>query len=119
MPVDKKKLQEFLGKAVSDLGATVSSTLVVVGEKMGLYKVLADSGPLNSHELAEKTGILERYAFEWLNNQAAGGHIAYDSKANKYYLTESKRHVWQTKIVRLTCRVRFKHFFQWQKMRKR
>ena len=69
MPIDEQKLQEFLGKAVTDLGATVSSTLVVVGEKLGLYKILADSGPLNSHELAEKAGILERYAFEWLNNQ--------------------------------------------------
>lgn len=91
MPIDETKLQEFLGKAVSDLGATVSSTLVVVGEKLGLYKALAEFGPLNSHELAERTGLLERYAFEWLNNQAAGGYIAYDSKANKYYLPEEQK----------------------------
>jgi len=91
LPIDNSKLQEFLGKAVLDLGATVSSTLVVVGEKLGLYTTLAQSGPLNSHELAEKTGILERYAFEWLNNQAAGGYVTYDSKENKYYLSEEQK----------------------------
>ena len=68
LTIDNSKLQDFLGKAVSDLGATVSSTLVVVGEKLGLYKTLAEYGPMTSHELAKKTGILERYAFEWLNN---------------------------------------------------
>lgn len=91
MNVDQQKLQEFLGKAVGDLGATVSSTLVVVGEKLGLYKALADFGPMTSHELAEKTGILERYAFEWLNNQAAGGYVLYESKENKYYLSDEQK----------------------------
>jgi len=91
LTIDNSKLQEFLGKAVADLGATVSSTLVVVGEKLGLYKALAEFGPMTSQDLSDKTGILERYAFEWLNNQAAGGYVQYDSKENKYYLSEEQK----------------------------
>lgn len=90
MPIDEKKMQEFLEKAIGDLGATGSSTLVVVGEKLGLYKKMADSDPLTAKQLSEKTGVLERYVSEWLNNQAAGGYVTYDPMTGKYSLTEEQ-----------------------------
>src|SRR5437016_200923 len=89
MPVDMDKLNAFVGQFVGDLGAAVHSGLVVIGEKLGLYKALAN-GPLTSTELAAKTKTDERYVREWLASQAAGGYVTYDEKTNKFSLTEEQ-----------------------------
>jgi len=67
------KLNEFLGKAVVDFGATLSAALIRIGDRLGLYKGLASGGPQTSAELAKRTGTSERYVREWLSAQAAGG----------------------------------------------
>jgi SAM-dependent methyltransferase len=85
MSVDATRLQAFLGKAVSDLGAAASATLVIVGDRLGLYKALA-AAPLSPAELASRTETNERYIQEWLNNQAAGGYVDYDPRTGKYSL---------------------------------
>ncbi|HEX4179088.1 MAG TPA: hypothetical protein VHY57_11650, partial [Rhizomicrobium sp.] len=72
-----EKLHEFLGKAVGDLGAAISAVLMSIGDELGYYKALAQK-PLLPEELAHLTGTNERYAREWLNNQAAGGYVEYD-----------------------------------------
>lgn len=74
MAPNTEKLHEFLGKFVHDLGATLHAGLVVIGERLGLYKALA-SGPLTSAELAAMTHTDERYVREWLSSQAAGGYV--------------------------------------------
>jgi SAM-dependent methyltransferase len=79
------KLQEFMGKAIADMGASISGALIAIGERLGLYKALA-AGPLTSGELASKTGTHERYVREWLNAQAAGGYITYDPESKAYRL---------------------------------
>jgi SAM-dependent methyltransferase len=84
--VDEAKLEQFMGKAVTDMGAIISAPLMVIGEKLGLYKAMAGAGPLTSQELADKTGVAERSVREWLRNQAAGGYISYDSAADRYEL---------------------------------
>jgi SAM-dependent methyltransferase len=86
MPVDEKKLNEFMGKAVGDIGAAMSAVLVLIGDKLGLYKALAGAGPMTPAELAKKTSTTERYIREWLGNQAAGGYVAYDAASGKYIL---------------------------------
>jgi hypothetical protein len=73
--VDETKLKEFMGRVVNDLGATWSTALVIIGDKLGLYKAMADSRPVSAEELASRTGTTERYIREWLANQAAGGYI--------------------------------------------
>src|SRR5215831_5351125 len=90
MGIDQTKLQQFMDKAVLDVGATASAALVIIGDKLGLYKTLAESGPLTSLELSKKTGTSERYVREWLANQAAGGYIMYNSKDRNYFLTEEQ-----------------------------
>jgi SAM-dependent methyltransferase len=87
MAVDKTRLDEFMGKAVGDLGAAFHAALVVIGDKLGLYKALASSGPLSSEELAGKTGTNERYVREWLSAQAASGYVTYDAKGRRFSLT--------------------------------
>jgi SAM-dependent methyltransferase len=83
--LDMDKLNAFIGQFVGDLGAAVHSGMVVIGEKLGLYKAL-DGPPLTSAELAAKTHTDERYLREWLSSQAAGGYITYDEKTNRFYL---------------------------------
>ncbi len=73
-------------KAVNDFGAAISAALVVIGDKLGLYKAMVGAPPMNSVELAARTGTSERYVREWLINQAAGGYINYDSSTGKYSL---------------------------------
>src|SRR5208283_5284548 len=87
MALDMDKLNAFIGQFVGDLGAAVSAGMVVIGDRLGLYKALA-AGPMTSAELAAKTGTDERYVREWLSSQAAGGYITYDEKSNKFSLTE-------------------------------
>lgn len=83
------KLNAFIGQFVTDLGASVHAGMVVIGEKLGLYKALV-SGPMTAEELAAKTHTDERYLREWLSSQAAGGYITYDETANKFSLTQEQ-----------------------------
>jgi 2-polyprenyl-3-methyl-5-hydroxy-6-metoxy-1,4-benzoquinol methylase len=84
--VDGDKLMEFVFRAVDEVGATLNSALVVMGDKLGLYRALAGTDGLSSAELAERTGTTERYVREWLNAQAAGGFVAYDPDSAHYTL---------------------------------
>ena len=91
MTLDMNKLNAFVGQFVGDLGAAVHAGMVVIGEKLGLYKALAASpAPLTSAELAAKTGTDERYVREWLSSQAAGGYVIYDDKTDKFSMTEEQ-----------------------------
>src|SRR5687767_14928041 len=85
-PIDDVKLQAFVGQAVSELGATLGAALVVIGDRLGLFKAMADAGPVSSAELAQRTGTAERYVREWLNAQAAGGYLSYDPRTERYTL---------------------------------
>jgi 2-polyprenyl-3-methyl-5-hydroxy-6-metoxy-1,4-benzoquinol methylase len=84
--VDDEKLMQFVLRAVDEVGATLNAALVVMGDKLGLYRALADVGALSPAELAQRTGTAERYMREWLNAQAAGGYIAYDPDSGRYTL---------------------------------
>jgi SAM-dependent methyltransferase len=87
--IDTDKLNAFIGQFVTDLGAAVHTGMVVIGEKLGLYKALA-SGAMSSAELAARTQTDERYLREWLASQAAGGYITYDKSTNKFSLSEEQ-----------------------------
>jgi SAM-dependent methyltransferase len=84
--VDGEKLMQFVFRAVDEVGATLNAALVVMGDKLGLYRALAGAGPLSAQELAERTGTAERYVREWLNAQAAGGYVSYDPETARYAL---------------------------------
>jgi 2-polyprenyl-3-methyl-5-hydroxy-6-metoxy-1,4-benzoquinol methylase len=86
MTVAEDKLNAFLGRAIGDLGASVSAVLMLIGDQLGLYTALAGYR-LSAAELAQKTGTNARYIREWLANQAAGGYVAYDEADDTYYLT--------------------------------
>jgi 2-polyprenyl-3-methyl-5-hydroxy-6-metoxy-1,4-benzoquinol methylase len=84
--IDGDKLMQFVFRAVDEVGATLNTALVVMGDRLGLYRSLAGAGPLSPAELAERTGTAERYVREWLNAQAAGGYVEYDPDSGRYTL---------------------------------
>ncbi len=86
--IDEAALEAFMGRAVTDMGAIISAPLFLIGEKLGLYKVMAGAGPLTSEEIAERSGAAERMVREWLRNQAAGGYVAYDPETDSYTLSD-------------------------------
>lgn len=84
--INEDKLNAFMGQVVGELGATVNAGLIVLGDRLGLYKAMAQAGPITSSELADKTGTAERYIREWLNAQAAGGFVEYNPETQRYLL---------------------------------
>jgi len=84
--IDSEKLNQFLGQVVGDLGSAMSAALVVIGDRLGLYKAMAGAGPLTPGELADRTGTNERHVREWLCAQAAGGYVAYDPLTERFTL---------------------------------
>jgi SAM-dependent methyltransferase len=76
--VDAAKLEQFVFRAVDEVGATLNAALVVMGDRLGLYRALAGAGALTPAELAARTGTHERYVREWLSAQAAGGFVDYE-----------------------------------------
>ena len=78
--------EQFVFRAVEEVAATLNTALVVMGDRLGLYRALAGAGPLSPAELAERTQTTERYIHEWLNAQAAGGYVSYDPESGRYTL---------------------------------
>ena len=85
-PVDAGKLERFVLRAVEEVGSTLNTALVVMGDRLGLYRALSGAGPLTPAELAARTGTAERYVREWLNAQAAGGFVTYHPGEGAYSL---------------------------------
>jgi SAM-dependent methyltransferase len=89
MAIDETKLNEMIGKVITDVGATFHAPLVLIGEKLGLFKQLA-SGKMDAAELAAGTDTAVRYVQEWLPAMASGGYVSYDAEGEKYFLTEEQ-----------------------------
>jgi 2-polyprenyl-3-methyl-5-hydroxy-6-metoxy-1,4-benzoquinol methylase len=85
-PIDPKKFEAALHRFVDHAATAITAVSVVTGDKLGLYKALAHSGPLTSSELAQQTKTHERYVREWLANQAAAGYLQYDPASERFTL---------------------------------
>jgi 2-polyprenyl-3-methyl-5-hydroxy-6-metoxy-1,4-benzoquinol methylase len=85
-PIDPDKLMSFVFRAVEEVGASLNTALVVMGDRLGLYRAMAGAGPLTPDDLAARTGTAERYVREWLNAQAAGAFVEYDPASGRYLL---------------------------------
>lgn len=85
--MDMTKLQSLLGTVVNEMGAASNAALVIVGDKLGLFRALSNGGPMTSAELAKKTGTHERMVREWLSAQAATGFVTYDAAKGTFSMT--------------------------------
>jgi SAM-dependent methyltransferase len=88
MNTDMSNVEAFAGQVVTDIAAAFSGVMTNIGHKLGLYKAMAGEGWISSQQLAAKTNTDERYVREWLNNQAAGGYVAYDVESRRYNLPD-------------------------------
>jgi len=84
---DQDKLSALLGRMVGDLGAVATGALVLLGDRLGLFKAMRTGGKLTAADLAARTGTHERYVREWLSAQAAAGYVEYDSASDQFHLT--------------------------------
>jgi ubiquinone/menaquinone biosynthesis C-methylase UbiE len=87
--MDQDKVNEFLGRVVTDFSAVGAAGLTVVGHRLGLFRALAQ-GPATPEQFAERTGCHVRYLTEWLRGQAAGGYVTYDPATGEFSLTEEQ-----------------------------
>src|ERR1041384_8557837 len=87
MAINEEKMNQLIGRFLDDFGATFHSAMVVIGDKLGLYKTLAEAGPITSKELADRSGTTERYVREWLPHPTAGGYGTYDSPTERNSLS--------------------------------
>lgn len=91
--MQQERIEAFAARVMTDLAAAYSGVLVNIGHKLGLYRAMAGAGPLSSEQLAERSGIRERYVREWLGNQHAGGYVLYDPARRAYSLPEEHAQV--------------------------
>jgi SAM-dependent methyltransferase len=90
MAINEEKMNQLLGQFLNDFGGTFHSAMAVIGDKLGLYKAMAEAGPVTPDELAKRTGTTERYVREWLASQAAGGYASYDAATGRFFLSEEQ-----------------------------
>jgi len=88
----QQKIEQFAGQVVTDLAAAMAGVMTNIGHKLGLYRAMAESGPINSHELARRTATNERSVREWLNGQVAGGYVLFDANTHQYLLPPEHPH---------------------------
>ena len=83
---DPAAVEEFAGRILTDLGAVLHAATVVLGDKLGLYRALAEIGPATAADVAARSGCDERYVTEWLNAQVASEYCHWDPQTERYHL---------------------------------
>ena len=85
--VNTEKLNELTGHVMNQTAGAVGVLLAYMGHELGLYRAMADGGPMLSDELAAATSTSPRYVLEWLNANVAGGYLAHDPLTGKFHIT--------------------------------
>src|SRR5260370_11677461 len=83
---DKEKAQRFMQQVMKDVAASFHSAMSYIGDRLGIFKAIAASGPVTVEELAHRTGLQERYLREWLGSMVAAQYLEYDPKTSRYIL---------------------------------
>src|SRR6516164_8040427 len=84
--MDENRAAEFTGRVLADSAAAATIVLAALGDRVGLFKNMAEHGPGTSGELASRTGLSERYVREWLAGMFAAGYLTYDAVQHSYAL---------------------------------
>jgi SAM-dependent methyltransferase len=89
MAAIEEEVTTFVHKALGDVAGALTASLVVIGDRLGLYKAMAGAGGLTPAELAARTGTTERYVREWLAGQAGAGYLTYEPATGRYTLPDA------------------------------
>ena len=100
MNLDQVKLEAFMGRMIGELGPAINVPLMMLGDRLGLFKAMTEAGPVTSKQLAVKTGTDERYLREWLCAMAAGGLVTFDPAADTFTLPDE--HAFALAVAGLT-----------------
>jgi 2-polyprenyl-3-methyl-5-hydroxy-6-metoxy-1,4-benzoquinol methylase len=84
--LDQEKLEGFVERIVLDAGTAMRGGLMYIGDRLGIFAALAESGPVTAVELSQRTGLNERYLREWLGAMATAEYIEHDGEDDKYFL---------------------------------
>ncbi len=84
--LDWDKARRFLFQCTNDIGAAMLGAMNYLGDRLGIFKAMADAGWLTSQELADRAGLNERYVREWLGAVTSAGYVTYDPSTKKYLL---------------------------------
>lgn len=84
--LDLERVQDFAGRVAADGAAGYNAVLVYLGDRLGLWRTLASAGSATSAEIADRSGLAERYVREWLAAQAAAGYVTYDGATGSFTL---------------------------------
>jgi hypothetical protein len=84
--IDTARQEEFVGKVVEQISGTMTTLLGAIGDRLGLFKNLAEQGPATPAELASRTKMNERYLREWLGGMATAGYLNYEGPTNRFSL---------------------------------
>jgi SAM-dependent methyltransferase len=86
MPPDPADVEAFVGRVMGDTSAWMVTTMAMIGDRLGLWRALADTRPVTSTELAQRTGTNERYVREWLSSVTAHGYLTYEPGTERFAL---------------------------------
>ena len=86
--MDKERSQRFMQKVVGDAGTALAAALVVIGDKVGLFRAMAGAGPMRTDELVERSAMHARYVEEWLSAMVCAGYVDYDPGADAFTLPD-------------------------------
>src|SRR5262249_49436182 len=84
--LDRAKAEQFIGQVASDVGTALLGALSFIGDRLGLFRTLAEAGPVTIEALATRTGLSARYLREWLNAMTAAGYVLYHPESGQYLL---------------------------------
>lgn len=93
MGIDRRKAEALLDRVVSELGAALTVPLVVIGDRLGLFRTLGARGASTADELADAAGLNARSVHEWLSAQAASGFVDYEAASGRFSLSPEQRAV--------------------------
>ena len=86
MTVDEARVEQLMGTMVGYMTGSAVCFSIWLGDELGLYRVMAGSGPLSAGDVASRAKCNERLVREWLDAQSAGGLVSYDAAADRYEL---------------------------------
>ncbi|WP_192583728.1 class I SAM-dependent methyltransferase [Streptomyces albicerus] len=83
------QVEEFLGRFLTDFAGAASTSMTVLGDRLGLYQAMTGAGPLSAADLAKTTGLHPRLVTEWLAVQTVSEYVVHDSAAGTYELPDA------------------------------